>query len=358
MGVKSGRDWILTVSAEKHSLEEVQAALARYRWVGQLEEGKEHGFRHYQIAILNDNPIRFETLRKKFGDAHIEPRQGSRRDLYAYCTKRDTRVNGPWNGGDWADPDTVLKRGTEQGKRSDLAAVRDAVEAGQGFKQILLDSELSGSSAHAMQWLREAVEARRAVEASGRITEKTVIYGCESALSSKLRNDVYDLFEPDEIYEVDSVSRFDQYDGERVMVFPEFDWRAWPVDFITRLCDRYPVRLPARYQNHQLMADTVVFLSHEPATSLYQGFLGEGRVKLFSLIDQIVELFRDETYFDLSPKRMLREKPEVFEPLFAGQRPWTIRMEGNRRVLVLDSAPLPQLEGEPDEDEADGADCL
>lgn len=33
-------------------------------------------------------------------------------------------------------------------------------------------------------------------------------------------------------------------------------------------------------------------------------------------------------------------------------------MEGNRRVLVLDSAPLPQLEGEPDEDEADGADCL
>lgn len=337
MGVKAGRDWILTVSAEKHDLDEVKEKLAKYRWVGQLEKGSKSGFQHYQLAIINDNSIRFETLQKKFGDAHIEPRQGTRQELFDYVTKDDTRVAGPWRGGDWTDTSAILRRGTEQGKRSDLSSVQEAIEEGRSYKEILLDQELSRSAAHVMQWLRETVEANREREAAGQTQEKEVIYGCESALSTKLRNDTYALFEPKEIFEVDSLTRFDAYDGQKVLVFPEFDWRCWPVDFITRLCDKYPVKLPARYSAHQLMADTIIFLSHEPLTMIYDGFLGEGRTKLFSLISQYVELFRDGTFFDLSPKRLIQEKPEIFERLFAGREPWRVVEKQNQHFLVVRS---------------------
>lgn len=352
MSVKSGRDWILTVSAEKHTIDEVRDALSKYRWVGQLEQGKEHGFKHFQVAILNDNSIRFETLQKKFGDAHIEPRHGSRQELFDYCTKEDTRLDGPWRGGDWSDTAQILKRGSEQGRRSDLTAVREAVDAGLSYRQVLLDPDLGASSAHAMQWLRETVEAKREREAAGKLVEKTVLFVCESVMARQsVRDSLYEMLKPEEIYEADSLTRFDSYDGQRVMIFPEFDWRVWPADFVTRLCDRYPMKLPARYQNKQLMADTVIFLSHEPITSFYQGFLGLGRAKLFSLIDCYWEIGLFGKPFDVELKKLYEADSKWFTNVFSAQRPWKLgEMKNGQQYMIFDrsggegSESLPLLE--------------
>lgn len=337
MGVKSGRDWILTISAEKHTIDEVRDVLSKYRWIGQLEQGKEHGFKHFQVAILNDNSIRFETLQKKFGDAHIEPRHGSRQELFDYCTKDDTRLDGPWRGGDWSDTAQILKRGSEQGRRSDLTAVREAVDAGLSYRQVLLDPDLGASSAHAMQWLRETVEAKREQEAAGKLVEKTVLFVCESVMARQsVRESLYEILKPEELYEADSLTRFDSYDGQRVMIFPEFDWRVWPADFVTRLCDRYPMKLPARYKNKQLMADTVIFLSHEPITSFYQGFLGLGRAKLFSLIDCYWEIGSFSRPFDVELKKLYEADSKWFTNVFSAQRPWKLgEMKNGQQYMIF-----------------------
>ena len=337
MALKAGRDWILTVSAEKHTLDEVREKLSKYRWAGQLEQGSKSGFRHYQIGIFNDAPIRFATLQSKFGDAHIEPRQGTRQELFDYVTKDDTRIDGPWSGGDWSDRAALLRVGTQQGKRSDLAAVRAAVESGMSYKQILLSDEVSVSSAHAQQWLRETIEAKRETMQSGQPAEKTVLYGCSSVLDSTLRDEVYEIFEPDKFFEVEPGHPFDHYDGEAVLVFPDFDWRAWPLDFILKLCDKYPVKLPARYSNKQSMAQTIIFLSHEPITAVYKDVLGEARAKLFGLIDQYLELYRDGQFFNLPLKGLMKSDSSFFEPLFSQSRPWHVEQRDDGKYMLFSS---------------------
>lgn len=70
-------DWMLTVSAEDCDEEALRAALASYRWCGQLEQGKGTGYKHWQVFIMNKTQIRFSTLKRKLPTAHLEVRRGS-----------------------------------------------------------------------------------------------------------------------------------------------------------------------------------------------------------------------------------------------------------------------------------------
>ena len=88
------RDWMLTLPEEYYSRDIVEDKLRSYDYIGQLESGKESGYRHFQIYVENKNAIKFETLRSKFPRGHYEPRRESKSQCLKYCTKSDTRVPG------------------------------------------------------------------------------------------------------------------------------------------------------------------------------------------------------------------------------------------------------------------------
>lgn len=77
--------------------------------VYQLEVGAE-GTEHYQGYMELSGKHSFKKLHSIYGleRAHFETRRGSAAQAITYCTKKDTRVDGPW---EWGEP-------KEQGKVS------------------------------------------------------------------------------------------------------------------------------------------------------------------------------------------------------------------------------------------------
>lgn len=78
--------------------------------VGQLERGRE-GTLHLQAYFIFKKRERFSTIQAWFPRAHLEQARGSKADNVAYCSKEDSRVEGPWQHGEVED---------QQGRRTDL----------------------------------------------------------------------------------------------------------------------------------------------------------------------------------------------------------------------------------------------
>lgn len=64
------------------------------KWVFQLEEGK-NATRHYQGLIAFKNARSFSALKSEFPKWHIEVCKNLT-SAVAYCSKADSRVEGPW----------------------------------------------------------------------------------------------------------------------------------------------------------------------------------------------------------------------------------------------------------------------
>ena len=66
--------------------------------VYQLERGS-NGRDHYQSFVVFRTKTSLNVIRNMFGDAHVEACHGSNRQCYNYCTKIETRIDGPWEKG-------------------------------------------------------------------------------------------------------------------------------------------------------------------------------------------------------------------------------------------------------------------
>ena len=80
-----------------------------------------------------------KTLKNKFkkagfNDAHIEMRKGTVQDCVDYCSKEETRVDGPWRGGE-------INLKDQQGSRSDLAELRRQIMDGASVSEVLLTDD-------------------------------------------------------------------------------------------------------------------------------------------------------------------------------------------------------------------------
>lgn len=105
------------------------------RAVVQREKCPETGRLHYQGFLELVSPMRFNAIKGilRCDSAHLEKRKGTPQQAWDYCTKEDTREDGPWEYGEGrpkgqgtrqANPEetlnpqqrqktTILKRGRE-----------------------------------------------------------------------------------------------------------------------------------------------------------------------------------------------------------------------------------------------------
>lgn len=83
----------------------------------QKEKCPDTGRIHFQGYVELTKPMRIKAVQELLGieKAHLEKRMGSREQAKAYCSKEDTRVDGPWEVGNF---------GSTQGKRNDLTALK------------------------------------------------------------------------------------------------------------------------------------------------------------------------------------------------------------------------------------------
>jgi len=96
--------------------------------VAQLEIAPSTGTPHYQGYVEWATRKRLSEIKNLLPRAHWEAARGSRADNIKYCSKADTRAEGPWSVGEIPDG--------EQGERTDLLEVKSAIDGGASMLDI------------------------------------------------------------------------------------------------------------------------------------------------------------------------------------------------------------------------------
>lgn len=288
MTKKASRDWILTIDASKYSLDDVKTALEKYRWVGQREKGGKTGFEHYQIAIINDTPVRFETLKHKLPTAHIEPRNGTRQQLYDYCTKEDTRQEGPWFGGSWVDAEKLLSYAP--GNRGDLEMLRDAIAFGDSEQtlQAMAEDDVFGPIIARNLKYAELLLGFRAKKQGAQRDDVRVFwyYGLPgTGKTTRLLGEFGDL-----VYRVtDYDTPWDGYEGQPIVMLEDFAGAIrWSV--LLSLMEPWPMQLHARYANTWSNIRELYVVSNDRPSELYPGITGKRRMALYRRLEVVTDV--------------------------------------------------------------------
>jgi len=125
----TAKNWCFTLKAEGNEAKEVIDSLAELTnfYVLQKERAAS-GYEHYQGYLQLPRKSRISYLRRLLWceGVNYEIARGSPDDNIKYCTKDDTRIDGPWTGG---EP-------MRKGKRSDLDDVKEMVKEGCTEKEI------------------------------------------------------------------------------------------------------------------------------------------------------------------------------------------------------------------------------
>lgn len=95
--------------------------------IWQMEMGEE-GTNHIQAYLEFNKVQRLSAVKKLFPTAHFERRHGTRDQARDYCSKTESRVEGPWTVGEF--------RLGGQGSRTDLMQVADSIKQGYTLFQI------------------------------------------------------------------------------------------------------------------------------------------------------------------------------------------------------------------------------
>lgn len=258
------RRWILTLPATEYGKTEVEKQLKAYNYVGQLERG-ESGYEHWQIYIDNRGKgnIRFSTLRSKFPKGHYEQAKGTPVECVAYVQKVDTSLGVSIKNGEIDVSDkpvgtaAIMSRAhqmiVEEGKTSD--EVFESLASGFGNARAIREIE---AFAHRKK-------AKEIAKQGGMDRKVRFITGAPGVGKTSL---VYKKHAAD-LYSVSQYRHpFDEYRSEKVLLLDEFNGQI-EFELMLKLLDRYPVSLPARYENKLALYDEVYLLSNLRLEHLY-----------------------------------------------------------------------------------------
>lgn len=260
----AGRSWLLTLPEDEYPKEEVENRLSAYAFIGQLERGEQggsEGYRHWQLYIENESQIRFSTLCRKFPKGHFEPRKGTKWQAYRYVTKRDTSegVRVQSDGFEIPDQDTT-------GKSLSPDTIRQKIiEEDVSYRDLLLTERLAPQHVNFARELEQQVLAEKWGNTT-RDLRVDYIYGPPGCGKT---SGFYKEHGYENVYSVSTYSHpWDAYNGEDTILMDEFAGQM-EFEFLLKLLDRFPLRLPARYADRWAAFTHVVMLSNIPLEDCY-----------------------------------------------------------------------------------------
>lgn len=204
--------------------------------IWQLERGEE-GTPHYQGYIIFKGNKRFNAIKAINPRAHWDIRRGTHQQAVDYCSKTDTRIDGPWTHGE----------APKQGKRSDLLLLKEQLDAGVSVKELWANPEtfhIVSKYDRVPSLYRLATVPQRRFK-----THVLVLHGPPGLGKSYFPATVY----PDAYYK-NNTEWWDGYEHQKVVVLDDFHSSWFPFTFLLQLLDRYPL-------NVQVKGGTVPFNS-------------------------------------------------------------------------------------------------
>lgn len=235
-------------------------------------EISESGTPHTHIFIYAENTIRFSTLKSKIPTAHIDKAYGTCVQNRDYIAK-----TGKWKNTDKANtavPDSFFEWGimpTEGAEKSPKnAQLLEEIHSGKSTAQIISDNPNFAFRLDDIDRLRQLF-LREKYMLENRKLDVTYLFGDTGA--GKTRS-IFSKHSPLDIYRIThydkngGMPRFDNYCGQDVLVFEEFDSQP-PITVMLNLLDIYPLMLPARYADKVACFTKVYITSNSPLHCQY-----------------------------------------------------------------------------------------
>jgi len=185
----------------------------------QLEKGKE-GTPHYQGYVCMSTQTTLAAMRNIIPKAHWEVCKGSHTQNKVYCTKAETRVDGPWEHG----------KEPSQGERVDLVALKETMDSGASMKQIVQEHP-----AAFLRYGRSIREYRQIMQPER--DWKTYVefhWGVTGCGKSHYAKTTYPG-----AYRKASSKWWDGYDSHEVVIMDEFYGLHFDPSYMLQLMDQY-----------------------------------------------------------------------------------------------------------------------
>lgn len=196
----------------------------------QLEQGTE-GTLHYQgyLELVRNQQLTY--VRQLLPRAHWEPRRGTRQQAREYCMKLDTRVEGPWEIGDWIE--------SRQGQRTDIQEIHRLInETNMPVHQIMKDRN------YQQVRLIETLAKYRKVNIDWHPKEVNWYWGPTG--TGKTRT-AFEEMDPNSFWVANKTGDwFDGYQGETDVLIDDLRANDWKYNFMLKLLDGRDIRVPIK----------------------------------------------------------------------------------------------------------------
>lgn len=257
------RNWLITVNNPTETDEQFYEYCKKLNhlkyFVFQREKGEKEGTEHFQLYIEFQVGKTFNTMKEYFPRAHIEKREGTKKQARKYCMKEDTRISEkPFEYGDFV----------EIGERSDI---NDVI---QMAKENIDDMEIL--EAYPAQYFKNyaAVSHVKQLAMSKKFgnvfreMEVTYIWGEKRVGKSSY---VFKKHGYENVYRLSGydVGSWDEYKGEDVVMFDDYH-SDFPISKFLQLLEGHPYRLSSRYSNKWACFTKVYVVSNIPIEKQYE----------------------------------------------------------------------------------------
>lgn len=233
------------------------------------EEGNETETFHTHVYMRFKNAVEWESIRKAFHESsHIDACKGTEQQNRDYIKKggkwedsekSETRVEGSYEEyGEFKEE--------SQGKRNDWSNAQRMVEDGCSNREIIDEYPHFIEKVNYLDKYRLMLKEEQ-YKYENRDIKVFYIWGDTGVGKTRY---VYDTWQAINIFKVTNYDQhpFDGYEGQDILLLDEFR-ESFPLQYMLNLTDRYPLRLPRRYEDAQACFTKVYIVSNWSLESQY-----------------------------------------------------------------------------------------
>lgn len=230
------------------------------------DEIGEQGTYHTHIFFIAKNSVMFDTVHNRFMGAHIEKANGTNTENYNYIRKIGEKYE---NKKETNLPNTFEEFGTmpedKKGNSTLSEEILEMIENGCKEYEII---KAFPSAINKINNIRQTIEIINKEKFKDKRRNITVLYIWGKSGAGKTSH-VMNMYGDSNVYRVtDYKHPFDDYDGQKILVFEEFRSSLDIADMLKYL-DLYPIMLPCRYANKVAMFETIYILTNIPIEEQY-----------------------------------------------------------------------------------------
>lgn len=223
----------------------------------QIERGGNCETTHIQGFITFKTPMTWSTFKNNFPCSHFNKCISNNKNCRDYCSKAETRVDGPFEDGEF----------TDQGSRTDIKEFLDMVKVGVDDDELQrLFPSLYLREFNKLEKIRNK-SIFKEFKTKYRKVEVIYLYGPPRTGKTSYVESQHGY---GNFYTVSSYDRgpFDNYNGEKIIVFDEYESQI-KISQMNMLIDGHPVQLPCRFENKWACYDKIYIISNSPLDEQY-----------------------------------------------------------------------------------------